>query len=58
MFPANCVSESPNASRIWHEEAKANAMIAEVEDVLFPAQRDPSQVAIVYPRKRSQFIGH
>ena len=50
MFPANCVSDSANVSRIWHEEAKANAMIAEAEDILFPAQREHSQVAIVYPR--------
>jgi hypothetical protein len=50
MFPANCVSDSPNASRIMHEQAKANAMIAEAEDILFTAKRQPSQVAILYPR--------
>jgi hypothetical protein len=50
MFPANCVSDSPNASRIMHEQAKANAMIAEAEDILFTAEREPSRVAILYPR--------
>ena len=50
MFPANCVSDSANASRIMREQAKANAMVADVEDILYTAERAPSKVAIVYPR--------
>ena len=50
MFPANCVSDSPNASRIMREQAKANAMIADAEDILYTAERQPSKIAILYPR--------
>jgi hypothetical protein len=49
-FPANCVSDSANASRIWAEEAQANAMIASAEDILFTARKPTAEVAIVYPR--------
>ena len=57
MFPANCVSDSPNATRILHEEAEANAMIAQAEDILFTARRQPSEVAILYPRSSEMWDG-
>ena len=57
VFPANCVSDSPNATRILHEEAEANAMIAQAEDILFTARRQPSEVAILYPRSSEMWDG-
>ena len=57
VFPANCVSDSPNATRILHEEAEANAMIAQAEDILFTARRGPSEVAILYPRSSEMWDG-
>ena len=57
VFPANCVSDSPNAKRILHEEAEANAMIAQAEDILFTARRQTSEVAILYPRSSEMWEG-
>jgi hypothetical protein len=51
MFPGNCWSEVGVANpALFAGIAEANAMIGAAEDLLWPARRVASDVAILYPR--------
>jgi hypothetical protein len=47
MFPANSYSDSANVTLLLSEIARANAMIAAAEHVLWTARRPHSEVAIL-----------
>jgi len=49
VFPGNCYSER-DLETLVPQMARAHSMIAESEDVLWPARRQPSPVAILSPR--------
>jgi hypothetical protein len=50
MGQANCYSDVPNKADIFGQLAKAHAMIAHADDLLFDGERPAAHVAILYPR--------
>jgi hypothetical protein len=49
-FPVNCYTDNANYTRLIKEMAQAHGMVASSEEVLWPARRAASQVAILMPR--------